>query len=295
SLRTVGVDLQIALVDLDGGVVGKERRDDHRGERGVPAVRRVERRQAHEPVLAALGLEDAVGVLAGDAERRRLEPRLLARARLVELDAEAAVRGPALVHPQHHLGPVLGVGAARPGLERHDCVAGVVLAVEQRRLLQPLELGAQRREQLADLALHVAAVERGELLRVLVVAGERAVAVEPARDARVLGRDSRRLLLVVPEARRVHLLLERYETGFERSGVKGTHGPSRAGPRARRAVPAAVSAPPSRGGWYRSAGADPRGRRSGERAEAAGHVEREGELDEPGAADVEARQPAVRP
>ena len=71
ALRAVGVDLEVALVDLDVGVVGQERRDDHRRERGVAAVRAVERRLADEPVLAALGLEDAVGVLAADREASR--------------------------------------------------------------------------------------------------------------------------------------------------------------------------------------------------------------------------------
>ena len=43
ALRAVGVDLQVVLVDLDVGVVGQERRDDHGRERGVAAVRAVER------------------------------------------------------------------------------------------------------------------------------------------------------------------------------------------------------------------------------------------------------------
>ena len=73
ALRAVGVDLQVVLVDLDVGVVGQERRDDDGRERGVAAVRLVERAQADEPVLAALGLEDAVGVLAADGEGRGLE------------------------------------------------------------------------------------------------------------------------------------------------------------------------------------------------------------------------------
>ena len=43
ALRAVRVDLEVALVDLDVGVVGQERRDDHGRERGVAAVRLVER------------------------------------------------------------------------------------------------------------------------------------------------------------------------------------------------------------------------------------------------------------
>ena len=85
ALRTVRVDLQVVVVDLDLGVLRKERRDDHRRERGVAAVRAVERALPDEPVLAALGLEDAVGVLAADGEGRALQARLLPRARLEQL------------------------------------------------------------------------------------------------------------------------------------------------------------------------------------------------------------------
>ena len=74
-------------------------------------------------MLAALGLEDAVRVLAADGEGRALQSRFLARAGLEQLRLEAALGDPALVHPQHHLGPVLRVGAARAGLKRDHGVA----------------------------------------------------------------------------------------------------------------------------------------------------------------------------
>ena len=155
ALRPVGVDLEVALVDLDVGVVGQERRDDHRRERGVAPVRAVERRLANEPVLAALGLQDAVGVLAADRHRRALQTGLLPRARLEQIDLEPPFGCPALVHPQHDLGPVLRVGAARARLQRDNRIAGVVFAVEQRRLLQPCELAPQRHDRRLDLGGHL--------------------------------------------------------------------------------------------------------------------------------------------
>ena len=81
-----------------------------------------------------------------------------------------------------------------------------------------------------DLALHLA-VHGEQLLRVLVVLDEPAVALEAARQARVLGADLRRVLLVVPEARRAQLLLELGDAALEVIRVKGNHGPRRAGPR----------------------------------------------------------------
>src|SRR4030095_12007809 len=84
--------------------------------------------------------ERPVRVRAADGHRRRLEAGLLAGARLDHVPLEAAVRGPALVHAQEHLRPVLCVGPARPGVDLEQRVSGVVLAGEERVLLQPLEL-----------------------------------------------------------------------------------------------------------------------------------------------------------
>ena len=65
-------------------------------------------------------------------------------ARLQQLDLEAAPLGPAHLHPQHHLGPVLGVGAAGAGVDRDERVAGVVAAGEQPLLLERLQARARR-------------------------------------------------------------------------------------------------------------------------------------------------------
>ena len=123
-----------------------DRRDLDARERRLAAVGGVERRQPHEPVHALLGRVEAVGVVAGDAEGRGLDARLLARARLQQLDLEAAPLGPAHLHPQHHLRPVLRVGAARAGVDGHERVAGVVVAGEQ-PLLLGRAAGAPRRSR----------------------------------------------------------------------------------------------------------------------------------------------------
>jgi hypothetical protein len=206
ALGAVGVDPEVVLVDLDGAVLRQQRAGDHLREGGVAPVRLVEGAEADEPVLAALGPEDPVRVLAGDGERRGLEAGLLPRARLDHVDLEAAELRPPLVHAQEHLREVLRVGAADVGLQGHDGVAGVVFAGEERLFLEAVELLLERRDRLHDLGLH-AAVHRVELACVLVLADELAIAVELALDARVLGRDLRRVLLVVPEAGGAHLLL----------------------------------------------------------------------------------------
>ena len=50
----------------------------------------VERRDPHQPVDAGLALQVAVGVLAGDLERGRLDPRLVAGQQVHDLDLVAA-------------------------------------------------------------------------------------------------------------------------------------------------------------------------------------------------------------
>src|SRR5690606_30338948 len=100
---TVGVDPEVALVDLDLDVVVDHRVDPDRTEARVAPRRAVERADAHEPVHAALGLGVAVGVLALDQQRGRLDAGLLAGAVLDNLYLVALALGPAGVHPQQHL------------------------------------------------------------------------------------------------------------------------------------------------------------------------------------------------
>src|SRR5579864_5375292 len=233
--RAERVDADVVVVDVDGGRVVEQRRDDHLREARVAAMRGVERAQTHEAVLAALGLEDAVRVLALDRERRGLDPVLLPRARLEDLGREAAPLGPAQVHAEQDLGPVLRVGAAGVGLDRDDGVTGVVFAGEERVLLQlcQLLLGlVQDGEQLFLGERSDAFLEERE------VRLEALVAVELALRTRVLGRQLRRALLVVPEVGFRELFFELGDSGRQRSDVKGNHEPSPAGLRSPRAVPA---------------------------------------------------------
>src|SRR5439155_1132722 len=217
--RAVRVDLQVVGIDDDLRGVLDHRRDLDAREARLAPVGGVERAQAHEPVHAALGGVEAVRVLAADAERRRLDARLLPRARLEQLDLEAALLGPAHLHAQDHLGPVLRVGAAGARVDRDERVAGVVAAAEEALLLEVLEAALDVAELLLDLAGEVGVV--AELDEVLDVALEPLELVELAADLGVLGVDLRRGLAVVPEAGRLHLLLERAPALAQGSGVLG--------------------------------------------------------------------------
>src|SRR5581483_533430 len=106
----------------------------------------------------------------------------------------------------------------------------------ERVLLRPLELAAERRDRLGDV-VRERLVEREELFRIVVLALQVVVALEPPRHAGVLRADCGCVLLVVPESRLAELLLELGGARPQPVGVKGNHGPSRAGPRSRRAAP----------------------------------------------------------
>ena len=228
---------------------GRSGADDHAGERRVPAVRLVERRQPHEPVRPALGLEDPVGVLAADDHRRGLQAGLLPRARLEHLGLEAAALGPALVHPQQHLGPVLRVRAAAAGLDRDDRVAGVVLAVEERVLLEARR--ARRAAAASDASISSA-------ISPSIASSSRASSYSRCsrlkRSSRFVSRACSAETVAAccwssqnPGAE--SSLLELGDARARRIRVKGNHGPSRAGPRSPRAAPGAARASRSSRRW----------------------------------------------
>ena len=140
----VGVDPQFLVVD--GHLVGEvleEGGDVHGGEAGLAAVLGVEGRHPHETVDAALGRENPVGEAALHDEGGRQQSGFLAGRRLLDLHLEAPALGPALVHPQQHLAPVLGVGSAGARVELGDGVVLVVLAGEEAAQLEVVEATGQ--------------------------------------------------------------------------------------------------------------------------------------------------------
>ena len=148
----VGVHLQIILVDLDLLRVLHHRRNLHAGEARLAAMGGVERRQAHQPVYAALGPEQPIGVLARGTEGRRLDARFLSRARLKQLHLEAPALRPAHLHPQDHLGPVLSIGAPRARIDAYERIARVIAPGEQPLLLEDRQARLDRCDLLVDLS-----------------------------------------------------------------------------------------------------------------------------------------------
>ena len=219
-------------------------------EGGVPAVVLVERREAHQPVDALLGLDHAVRVVSLERERGRLDARLLARCRLDQPGLEAALLGPAQVHAQQHLGPVLGVGAAGAGRDLDEGGAAVVLAGEERGLLQRVDLARGRagRWRPARSAISSSSSASSTIVgRSSSSVREAVEQVELAGQLGPLGAHLAGGAGVVPESGRGDRLVELGDAGAERVGVKGNHGPRRAGPSTPRQRPRDPRVP----GWVR--------------------------------------------
>ena len=149
----IDVDPAIAFIDVDDDAVVDDRIDPDRGEAGVAARVRIERRDAHETMHAQFRLHPAMRVVALDDQRRRFDPRFVAGRLFDDLDLEFAALGPAHVHAQQHARPVAAFGAAGARMDFDIGVVAVRLARQQRLELAPLALGLQPLEDAEALLL----------------------------------------------------------------------------------------------------------------------------------------------
>jgi hypothetical protein len=151
---------------------------------------------------------------------------------------------PEPVHFEEHLRPVGGVGAARTGGDRHDRVAGVVLAAEQTLQLRVIEALLGERELLGGLARRVGVVRFGRELEqdfgVALGVLDRLQAAELALDRALVAQDLLRALAVVPEIGVGGVRVEPAQPRAQRGFVKAAPGTRRS---ARAALSRAASAP----------------------------------------------------
>lgn len=80
---------------------------------------------------AALGLQPAIGVGAGDLQRGGLDAGLLALAFFHQLYFIAVLFGPAHIHAHQHLRPVLRFGAAGTGVQLDIAIVAIGLTGQQ--------------------------------------------------------------------------------------------------------------------------------------------------------------------
>ena len=121
-LEVIGADFDLGLL-LDGGG-----QDLHLGEGGVAEVVGVVGGQSDEAVNAIFSVEISAGVGAADLQRRSPQSGLVAVGQVHYLEGTFFLLGPAGVHAEKHLGPVVGVGPARAGTDGYDGGPVVVAA-----------------------------------------------------------------------------------------------------------------------------------------------------------------------
>ena len=81
---------------------------------------------------ARLGLQPAIGIVTRDLDGGGLDAGLFALGFLEIFDLETVLLGPARIHAQQHLGPVLAFGAAGAGMDLEIGIEPVGLARQQR-------------------------------------------------------------------------------------------------------------------------------------------------------------------
>ncbi len=92
----------------------------------------VVRRDTHQTMHAAFGLQPAIGIVAGDLDGRRFDAGFFTLRLFEILDLETVLFSPARIHAQQHRGPVLALGAAGAGMDFEIGVEAIGLARQQR-------------------------------------------------------------------------------------------------------------------------------------------------------------------
>ena len=210
--RAVGIDTKVLLVDFDLlGDLLEEGRHLHGREGGLALALVVERRDAHKSVHTVLGLHQPIGVAALEHELDIAEAGLGAFGDGENLDVEAPLVGPAVVHPHQHLGPVLRIGAALTGLDLTNGIALVEFPGEQRAHLKLVEHRLERGGLLGDLGSGTRRFLREPSCgasRDRRLPLETVVELKVLIHRRELGGDLPRLLLIVPKVGTRRLCLE---------------------------------------------------------------------------------------
>ena len=129
----------IFVADLDFGAFADLGRNINRREAGLAFAFRIEGADSHQPMHAGFALQIAVGHRSANHQRGTGNAGLFIILPIEQFHRIAVLLSPLDVHPQQHLGPIVGVDAAVAGVDRENRARGVVRAVEQRLEFQIVE------------------------------------------------------------------------------------------------------------------------------------------------------------
>ena len=90
-------------------------------------------------------------MVSPDFERRSLDARFLCGLAVKKLDVKPPALGPADVHPEQHLRPILGIGPSGSGIDGDDRVLGIVFSGEEPLQFELLELAFQTVQMFAEV------------------------------------------------------------------------------------------------------------------------------------------------
>jgi len=152
------LQFNLSCAEVDPNAVVHLRVHKHAGKRRVAPAVGIERGDAHQAVHAGLALEAAVGVFPADVEGCALDPGLLPGLMVQELRLVSFCVGPAHVHAQKHVGPILALSPPCAGVDLKDGVARIVRLIQKAFQLQAVELSFERPRLGSNFRVHVFAL-----------------------------------------------------------------------------------------------------------------------------------------
>jgi hypothetical protein len=200
---TENIDPQVLIFNDHYDFVVELGIDEDRRKRCVPFAAGVKRGNPHQAMNTALGLHVSIGVLTRGGEGGALDAGFFTGLEVDQFQLEALALNPAGVHAEEYLRPVLGLGAAGPGIDGDDGILAVVLAVQHQlegKALRPLV-------QILRLAAEVGKSSRvvfrnGHLQEPLILfqlSCQLLEALHPVADGRALLKGDFGLVRLVPE------------------------------------------------------------------------------------------------
>ncbi|MNC45984.1 hypothetical protein D3C75_949780 [compost metagenome] len=173
---------------------------------------RIERRDTHQPVYTFFSLQVTVSVEALDQQRDTLDARFVARQIIEHLNLEAVLFGPAGIHAQQHLSPVLGLRSARTRMQLQNGIELVIRLIKQQLKLKIIDFACYSADSSGNLCRKLFIAFFISQLRhhccIIILLLQLLKMVHGGFHRIHFANDTLCLLGIIPEAGRSHLLFK---------------------------------------------------------------------------------------